>query len=99
MQTAPVVAQVRDVGDAFRASLTSAFATLMSAIPRILAFVVILVAGWFLASLIARGVQALLRAIRFNDLARRSGFEDFVQNMGVRTDSSGVIAEIAKWFV
>jgi hypothetical protein len=99
MQAAPIVAQVRDVGDAFRTSLAGAFAVFMSAIPRILAFVVILVAGWFIASLIARGVDALLRAVRFNELAQRSGLEGFVRNMGVRTDSSGVIADIAKWFV
>jgi hypothetical protein len=41
----------------------------------------------------------LLNAVRFNDLARRSGFADFVQKMGVRDDSSGVIANIVKWFV
>jgi hypothetical protein len=99
MQAAPVLAQVRDVGDAFRASLTSAFAVLMSAIPRILGFLLVLVAGWFISSLIARGVQALLRAIRFNELAQRAGIEDFVRNMGVRTDSAGVIADVAKWFV
>jgi hypothetical protein len=99
MQTAPVVAQVRDVGDAFTTSLTSAFATLLSAIPRILGFLIILIAGWFIASLIAKGVQALLRAIRFNELAERSGLAGFVHNMGVQTDSAGVIANIAKWFV
>jgi hypothetical protein len=44
-------------------------------------------------------VQALLHAVRFNDLARRSGFADFVHKMGVRDDASGVIAGIVKWFV
>ena len=33
------------------------------------------------------------------NLARRSGFADFVHNMGVKTDSAGVIASVAKWFV
>jgi hypothetical protein len=44
-------------------------------------------------------VTALLRAIKFNDLARRSGFAEFVTNMGVRQDSSSVLAAIVKWFV
>ena len=44
-------------------------------------------------------MAALLRAIHFNDLAERSGFAGFVQNMGLRRDSSGVIAHVAKWFV
>jgi mechanosensitive ion channel-like protein len=90
---------VQDTGDAFRASLAGALNTFLSAIPRILGFAVVLIVGWILSSLLARGVEALLHAVRFNDLARRSGFGDFVQQMGVRDDSSGVIASIVKWFV
>jgi hypothetical protein len=52
-----------------------------------------------ISSLLARGVEALLHAVRFNDLARRSGFADFVAKMGVKDDSAGVIAGIVKWFV
>lgn len=51
------------------------------------------------ASLIGKGVAALLRGVKFNDLAQRSGFSDFVHRMGVKTDSAGVIASVAKWFV
>jgi hypothetical protein len=98
MQATPVVSQVQDVGDAIRVSLANAFSLLLGAIPRIIGFLVILLIGWFIASLIARGVAALLHAIRFNELARRAGFADFVQKMGVRTDSSGVIAAVVKWF-
>jgi hypothetical protein len=32
-------------------------------------------------------------------LAQRSGFADFVHKMGVKDDSSGVIAGVVKWFV
>ena len=97
MQTVP--ATVESWGDAFMASLTGALALFLSAIPRIIGFIIILAVGWFVASLIAKGVAALLRAVNFNDLAQRSGFSNFVQNMGVQRDSSGVIADVAKWFV
>jgi hypothetical protein len=98
MQTA-VAVPVRDTGDALRASLTGALNTFFSAIPRILGFAVVLIVGWIISSLLARGVQALLHAVKFNELARRSGFADFVQKTGVKSDSSGVIAGIVKWFV
>ena len=98
MQTAPVQA-VQDWGEAFMTSLTGALALFLSAIPRIIGFVVILLVGWFIASLLAKGVAALLRAVKFNDLAERSGLSGFVHNMGVQTDSAGVIANVAKWFV
>jgi hypothetical protein len=99
MQGTAVAVPVRDTGDALRASLTGALNTFFSAIPRIIGFAVVLIVGWIIASLLARGVQALLHAVKFNELARRSGFADFVQKMGVKDDASGVIASIVKWFV
>jgi Conserved TM helix len=99
MQATTVAVPVRDTGDALRASLAGALNTFLSAIPRIIGFAVVLIVGWIVSSLLGRGVEALLHAVRFNDLARRSGFADFVQKMGVRDDSAGVIASIVKWFV
>ena len=99
MQGTAVAVPVRDAGEAFKASLAGALNTFLSAIPRIIGFAVVLIVGWIISSLFARGVQALLHAVKFNDLARRSGFADFVQKMGVRNDSAGVIANIVKWFV
>jgi hypothetical protein len=99
MQGTAVAVPVRDTGEAFRASLVGALNTFLSAIPRIIGFLVVLVIGWIIASLLARGVKALLHGVRFNDLARRSGFAGFVQKMGVRDDASGVIANVVKWFV
>lgn len=99
MQGTAVAVPVRDTGDAFKASLAGALNTLLSAIPRIIGFAVVLIVGWILSSLLAKAVRALLNAIRFNELARRSGFADFVLKMGVRDDSAGVIAGIVKWFI
>lgn len=99
MQGTAVAVPVQDTGDAFRASLAGALNTFLSAIPRIIGFAVVLIVGWIISSLLARGVEALLHAVKFNDLARRSGFADFVQKMGVRDDASGVIGSIVKWFV
>lgn len=80
-------------------SLAAAMAMFFSAIPKVIGFVVILVAGWFIASLIEKGVAALLRAIRFNDLASRAGLTDFVDKMQMNTDPAGMIALVVKWFV
>ncbi len=84
---------------ALMTSLTTALSLFLAAIPRIVGFLVILIIGWFIAGLLASAVAALLRAIRFNDLAQSSGFSGFVRNMGVRKDASGLLADIVKWFV
>jgi hypothetical protein len=90
---------VNDWWAAFVTSMTNAMALFLSAIPRVIGFLIILLIGWFVASLLASAVAALLRAIRFNELAQRSGFSGFVHNMGVRADAAGLLAEITKWFV
>jgi hypothetical protein len=95
----PVATTVTDWGSAMMASLTGAMALFFAAIPKIIGFAIILIAGWFVASLIARFVGHVLRTIHFNNLARRSGFADFVQRMGLDTDASGFVAEVVKWFI
>jgi hypothetical protein len=91
--------QITDWGAAMMTSLAAAMALFFSAIPKILGFAVIIIVGWVLASLVERGVAAILRAVRFNDLATRSGLADFVNKMGTGTDSSGMIALVVKWFI
>jgi hypothetical protein len=86
-------------GAALVASFTTALTMFLAAIPRIIGFLIILIIGWIIAGLLAAGVAALLRAVRFNDLSERSGFSGFVRNMGIRKDSSGLLADIVKWFV
>ena len=90
---------LRNLGAALMASLTTAFTLLAAAVPRIIGFLVILIIGWLVAGLLAGAVAALLRAINFNELSRRSGLTGFVQRMGMRTDASGLLAGIVKWFV
>jgi hypothetical protein len=85
--------------DAMFTSLAAAMALLFSAIPKIFGFVLILVAGWFIASLIERGLAAVLRTIRFNELSERAGLGDFVRKMGMNTDPAGMIGQVVKWFV
>ena len=67
-------------------SLTAALALLLSAIPKVIGFLVILIIGWFIAAALAKAVASLLRAVKFNDLAQRAGLSGFVQKMGLHTD-------------
>jgi hypothetical protein len=91
--------QVTEWSDAMFTSLAAAMALLFSAIPKILGFLLIIVVGWFLASLIEKGVAVVLRTIRFNDLAQRAGLTDFVRKMGMNTDPAGMVGLVVKWFV
>ena len=99
MQASSAAVPVRDTGEALRASLVGILNAFTAAVPKLLGFVAVLVVGWILSSLVAKGTVALLQALRFNELARRSGIAEFVRRMAVRTDSTGVIANVAKWFI
>ena len=90
---------ISDWSSAMMTSLAAALAMFLSAIPKIIGFVVILIVAWLLSALVERGVAALLRAVRFNDLAQRAGLADFVAKMGTNTDAAGMIGLVAKWFI
>lgn len=98
MERVPV-AGVRDWGEAMMTSMTGALAVFLAAIPKIIAFVLILVIGWFIAKLIASGIAAILRRVNFNSMAERSGLSEFINSMGVRCDAAGFLGETAKWFI
>lgn len=91
--------QVTEWSDAMFTSLAAALALFFSAVPKIIGFVLIIVAGWFIASLIERGLASVLRSIKFNDLSQRAGLTDFIRKMGMKTDASGMIGLVVKWFV
>jgi hypothetical protein len=80
-------------------SLAAAMALFFSAVPKVIGFVVIVLIGWLVAALVERAAAALLRAVRFNELALRSGLSDFVNKMGTETDAAGVLGAVVKWFV
>lgn len=91
--------QVSNWGETLMASLSTAFALFFSSVPRLIGFAVILIVGWFIASLIGRALEALLKAVHFNQLADRAGLSGFLQQGGARSDASGLIGVIAKWFI
>ena len=90
---------VRDWSEAMMTALSGGLVMFFAAIPKVIAFAVILVAGWFIAGLIARLAASLLRAVHFNELADRSGFGNFVRNIGVQQDCAGFLANVANWFM
>ena len=90
---------VSDWGQAVMTSAAAALALFLGAIPKVIGFLAILLIGWIVAGALAGVVARLLRAAHFNDLAQRSGFSGFVQNMGLHTDAAGLIATTVRWFV
>lgn len=79
---------VRDSSEAFLTSAAGAMALLFGALPRLLAAMIILAAGWYLGSVLARIVVRLLSRFRFAE-AQPLGFDE----------PAKVVALAAKWLV
>ncbi len=90
---------VQDIQQALTTAFTRASEVVATTIPKLIGFLVILFIGWIVAGLLAKAFATLFRAIKFNDLAKRSGLADFIDNMGVKTDATDFVAQLAKWFV
>ena len=87
---------IQDFGDATMTSLAAAMALFFAAIPRLIGFLLIGFVGWLVATLLEKLVAKLLRSVKFNERAQRSGFSDFVHRMGVESDAAGFPAALAK---
>ncbi len=90
---------IHDWGDALKTAVANALSLFFGAIPKVLAFAIIVLIGWLIAAALAKVVRALLEKVRFNDLARRAGISQFVEDAGVHHDASTVMADVVKWFV
>lgn len=92
-------ATVSNWGEALMTSAVAALALFLGAIPKILGFLIILIIGWMIAGALAKALAAVLRSVKFNELAERAGLSGFIRNMGVQTDAAGMLATIVRWFV
>jgi hypothetical protein len=80
-------------------SLANSVNLILTFIPRIIGFLLILVVGWVVAWLLRRGVTWLLRRVGFDNMANRIGLSRFDQRMGVHLDPAGILGEIVFWFI
>ncbi|MBT2390871.1 hypothetical protein J7E87_15930 [Streptomyces sp. ISL-1] len=76
----------------FGQGITEAWSAVARFVPKLIGFLVILLIGWFVAKLLARVADQLLRRLGFERLAERSGVANALQ--GSKYDATGIIAKI-----
>ncbi|GHO87260.1 mechanosensitive ion channel family protein [Dictyobacter formicarum] len=86
-------------GVAIYSSLATALAMVFAFIPKLVGFLVILLVGWIVASLLAKGLTLLLRRVGFDRLSDRIGFTRFEQQMNLRMDPASLLGRVLFWFV
>src|SRR6266513_2013127 len=90
---------IQDWGVAIFNALANAVNLILTFIPRLIGFLVILIVGLIIAALVAKALTFLLRRIGFDRLSDRIGLTRFEQRMGVKMDSAGILGKIVFWFI
>lgn len=85
---------MQELGNTVGASPAGAETLFSTTISKIAVFIVILIIGWFLASIVEKGVARLLQRIKFKDLVLRSRISHFVSNLGIKSESAGIASLI-----
>jgi hypothetical protein len=68
-------------------------------VPRLALALVVVLAGWLFAKAIRFGVEKALRAINFHVLTERAGTDHFLQQGGLRGDTTTLFGLLAYWLV
>ena len=76
----------------FSQGLSDAWSSVARFVPKLVAFLVILAIGWFIAKLLARALDAVLRRIGFERVAERGGVSRMLRNS--KYDTTGLISKL-----
>src|ERR1700691_6371548 len=68
-------------------------------LPRLALALAVVAVGWLLAKAVRFAVQKGLRAINFNVLTERAGTDHFLQQGGLRGDTTTIFGLFAYWLV
>lgn len=80
-------------------SLQNSWNDFVSVLPDLALAVVLLLAGWFLARLLRRVTIRVMRTLHVDEIAERSGFDDFLVKGGVDKTAVTLVGSAVYWLV
>ena len=92
--------QITTIRDSLLSGFTSGFERFMQFIPALIGAAVVLIVGWIIAGFVAKLIERVLVATRFENAVSKTGASSYFQQaFGPNFTSSHVIATLAKWFM
>lgn len=85
--------------DLFLTTLQTFWGQIALFLPKLLAALALVLAGWLLARLLRAGVRRGLERLGFGQIAERSGLEALLRQGGVEVSLADLIAGVAYWLV
>ncbi len=83
--------------DALKASFMQAFSQITALGPNVIAMIVVLVAGYFVAKVLDRAIAALCHSLGLQSAAERTGLSDSMKQVGIASSVPNVVGRIVFW--
>ncbi len=80
-------------------SLRSFWGEISVALPRIIGAILLLTIGWIIAKIIRKATIKILRLMKVDVLAEKSGIEDFLLRGGVKYTTVTILANLVYWSI
>jgi Conserved TM helix len=90
---------MENIGVSIVNALNDAVKLILTFIPRLVGFIIILAVGLILATVLDKALTLILRKVGFDRMANRIGLSRFEQRMGMKLDPAGVLGKVVYWFV
>ncbi len=86
-------------GQVLNNSFQGLWAGVIMFIPNLIVALVILLIGWGIGAIVARGIEHFMKMIKFDEALQKSGFEDLVKKSGLNLNSGRFIGGLVKYFI
>ena len=90
---------VTNWGDAIITSLSNALNLVLTFIPKLIGFLIILLVGYIIAKAVSKAVVFLLRKVGFDRMANRIGLNRVSQSSGMNLDPANILGQVVYWFL
>jgi hypothetical protein len=74
-------------------------ANIVTFLPQLVLAIAVVIAGWLIAKAARFAVVKALRAINFNVLTERAGLDGFLEQGGIRSDTTDIFGVLVYWLV
>lgn len=80
-------------------SFSNLWMGVISFIPNVVIALVIFIVGWIIASLVAKVIEQVFKAIKLDEALRKAGLDDTLGKAGIVLNSGRFVGGLVKWFV
>lgn len=91
--------EINNISDLFSSSLQTFAQVFMSAMPKIVGAIFILLFGWLLAKFIAFAIGKVLNVLKFNELAEKVNTQEMLQKANIESTPADLVGKFIYWII